>query len=42
MSISINVYAYLGDAYLALRAKTYLVSQGIYKVKSYQNSQFDF
>lgn len=34
MSLPINVYAYLGDAYLALVVKTYLVEQGFFKSKS--------
>jgi ribonuclease III family protein len=42
MSISINVYAYLGDAYLALKAKTYLVSQGIYKSKELSKQSIRF
>jgi ribonuclease III family protein len=33
MNLPINAYAYLGDAYLALVAKTYLVSQGVVKSK---------
>jgi ribonuclease-3 family protein len=33
MNLPINAYAYLGDAYLALVAKTYLVSLGIVKSK---------
>ena len=42
MSVPINVYAYLGDAYLALKAKTYLISLGIYKSKELSKQSIQF
>lgn len=42
MKIPINVYAYLGDAYLALKAKTYLISLGIYKSKELSKQSIRF
>ena len=42
MSLPINVYAYIGDAYLALVVKTYLVERGIVKSKALSQHSIRF